>query len=637
MKIIFSTIWAICFVTPLLGQSQRRLDSILKIAYDASAPTSVRVRALAKLSGFYPEKSWVFAREALIEAQKAKNPADISYAYSYLATSYLSVDSPSLVQPMIDSAIQYGRQSKDPLAQGIAYYRNGWFANINNQVAEAFLNWEKALSLLNGVRAGAIYRSGIYYLYFGVYAERGDVDNEENAARLSLYEAQQSGEHDMLPAAWQINGTAYLDRFDMSKDSLLLDSALNAFKNSVKLYEQYKEEQHHKNTMALSALYTAKIYMDYFSDKHQDSVIYYTNIALANTDTASSNATMLINCYNILSKYDLEGNRIQAAEELLLKSLALFEAMPIKDFYVGQNLYFELAVLYEKKGEIAQSLAYYKQYVDYYKKEFDAHQFETAKRLEARYQNEKKEKEISFLKANEIFHKKENGFYLGIAVVALLGLVFMFRSYHYRLKFSMQREKTLLQEKEEADLQSRLKAEEAARLHLEKQEAELQSRLQSEEAARLYAEHELMKARQGQLHKELLAGALQVQHKNEVLQNLKHKLTEERAIKQPIAKQLEKILNEELRTDEDFENFKSEFKDIHPEFFNKLNQVAKQKLTALDLRYCAYISMKLNSKQIAGILHVEPKSVRMARYRLKQKFGLAKEDVLETFVEQLIA
>lgn len=214
------------------------------------------------------------------------------------------------------------------------------------------------------------------------------------------------------------------------------------------------------------------------------------------------------------------------------------------------------------------------------------------------------------LQQSNVFHKKQNYLYLGIALIAVLGLLFLFRAYHFHLKYSLQREELLRKQKEEADLQSRLKAE---------------------ETARLVTEQKLALVQKEQLQKEILAGALQVEHKNEILQNLKEKLSAQPGNGHP-AKQIEKIMNEEMRMDEDFENVKSEFKDIHPDFFNRLQEQGSQKLTQLDLKYCAYIYMSFSSKQIASLLHIEPKSVRMARYRLKQKLELGKEDDLEKFI-----
>ncbi|MBO6213438.1 MAG: hypothetical protein J6O47_11100 [Algoriella sp.] len=57
----------------------------------------------------------------------------------------------------------------------------------------------------------------------------------------------------------------------------------------------------------------------------------------------------------------------------------------------------------------------------------------------------------------------------------------------------------------------------------------------------------------------------------------------------------------------------------------------------MDLKYCSYIYLGMDTKQIATILNVEPKSVRMTKYRLKQKFGLTKDDELNTFFHQIIS
>lgn len=615
---------------------QRVTDSLARILAQPGLQTEQKVKILTRLSNIYaardPAKGLAYSRNALEAARAAGSNALVSYAYAYLANAYFRADSMNLTVKATDSALWYAGKTTDKLAKGVAWYRQGWLQNLNNQVDDAVASWQKALDNLEGLKEGAMYSAAIYYLYFGIYAERGDLSREQGYARMALREAQASGGdgHSLLPPVWQINGTAYLDRFEEHKDSVLLDSALYAFKKSIEAHRLYADEQPGTSTVALSALFTAQVYMDHFPPWDKDSVVRYVNLALANTDTVN-NKTMLINCFTILSKYDLMDGRIARAENLLLRARALFLDMDPPDYYVGENLYLELSGLAEKKGDKEQALAYYKQYITYYKKEFDARQFETIRKMEARYQNEKKEKEILLLKSQEAFHKRQNYFYLSIAVIALLGLVFMFSAYHFRLRYSLQREKLLKQEKEEAHLQSKLKEEESARLRLEKHEAELQSMLKAEEAARLEAEQRLLKAQQEQLHKELLAGTLQIEHKNELLQNLKEKLLEQPSDSLHI-RRVERILNDELRVDEDFEKVKSEFKDVHPEFFSRVQQHAQSKLTSLDLKYCAYMYMQLSSKQIASLLHVEPKSVRMAKYRIKQKLGLAKEEVLEEWL-----
>jgi DNA-binding CsgD family transcriptional regulator len=88
--------------------------------------------------------------------------------------------------------------------------------------------------------------------------------------------------------------------------------------------------------------------------------------------------------------------------------------------------------------------------------------------------------------------------------------------------------------------------------------------------------------------------------------------------------------------DDDFDKFKNNFNSIYPEFFEKLQQKANHTLTQLDLKYCGFILMKVTNKEMAMQMNVEPKSIRMARYRIKQKLQLSKEDDLDQFIQKAI-
>lgn len=68
-------------------------------------------------------------------------------------------------------------------------------------------------------------------------------------------------------------------------------------------------------------------------------------------------------------------------------------------------------------------------------------------------------------------------------------------------------------------------------------------------------------------------------------------------------------------------------------FFENLQQKAGHTLTRLDLKYCSYILMGMSNKEISVRLSIEPKSIRMARYRIKQKLGLDKDANLDHFIK----
>ena len=136
------------------------------------------------------------------------------------------------------------------------------------------------------------------------------------------------------------------------------------------------------------------------------------------------------------------------------------------------------------------------------------------------------------------------------------------------------------------------------------------------------------------LQKEVIAGRLHVEQKNKILKGFKEHLN---LNKNGAGKDVEinRLLREENHLDDDFEEVVVDLKEIHPDFYRKLQQKADNKLTDLDLKYCSYILLKRNNSDMARLLNVEPKSVRMNKYRLKQKLGLGKEDDLEEFIRNL--
>lgn len=139
-----------------------------------------------------------------------------------------------------------------------------------------------------------------------------------------------------------------------------------------------------------------------------------------------------------------------------------------------------------------------------------------------------------------------------------------------------------------------------------------------------------------QVRKELIGSVLHLEKKNEILNNLKEKLMEKKsAAPSVIDHQIFKAIEEGILVDDDFEKFRSNFNTIYPEFFNKLLDKANQNLTQLDLKYCGFILMKLSTKEIASQMNVEPKSIRMARYRIKQKLNLGKDEDLDQFIQHL--
>ena len=164
-----------------------------------------------------------------------------------------------------------------------------------------------------------------------------------------------------------------------------------------------------------------------------------------------------------------------------------------------------------------------------------------------------------------------------------------------------------------------------------------EKRVQQYEKQQRKLEKEKQKALIDAKAREISSYSILVSNKNKMLIQIRELLTQifdnkENPIK--IAKKANEIIQNNLNIDDEWENFKMHFEKVHPQFFEKLKQQSCE-LTEENLKMCAYIKMRMTTKQIAQLLQVVPNSIFTSRYRLKKKLPLADNEDLDTFIENL--
>ena len=136
--------------------------------------------------------------------------------------------------------------------------------------------------------------------------------------------------------------------------------------------------------------------------------------------------------------------------------------------------------------------------------------------------------------------------------------------------------------------------------------------------------------------KELTTHALHLAHKNEVLLNLKSQLKELKS-KSSNSKSYQQVINTinlDINNDNNWEQFKNYFEDVHKDFNSKvMNNYPK--VSTNDLRLMSLLKMNLSSKEIANILNISIEGVKKARYRLRKKLNLSTEESLQELVIDL--
>jgi DNA-binding CsgD family transcriptional regulator len=102
----------------------------------------------------------------------------------------------------------------------------------------------------------------------------------------------------------------------------------------------------------------------------------------------------------------------------------------------------------------------------------------------------------------------------------------------------------------------------------------------------------------------------------------------------PELKKLIKVLSEEEKLDEEWNNFSQHFNSVHGDFLT----ILKNKFPSLkphELRLCAYLRMNLSSKEIAPLMSISIRGVEISRYRLRKKLELPTEINLVEYLMSL--
>ncbi len=186
---------------------------------------------------------------------------------------------------------------------------------------------------------------------------------------------------------------------------------------------------------------------------------------------------------------------------------------------------------------------------------------------------------------------------------------------------------------------------EAQNAQLTVQRLRFEQAIQEEE--KLHLEETL--AQQEQIHKlqqeklqvtldakqrELVSMTIQMAEKNQLIEDIQrqlHALPVQVGEEQAELKILTKQLQEGIDLEADWHKFSLHFEQVHPDFFRRLSE-RHANLSANDLKVAAYLRISLGTKEIARLLNIDPKSVKMTKYRLKKKLALDEDEDLEVFL-----
>lgn len=605
-------IYFFLFLTLIYSSSfsqNKYVDSLKQILTRPNLSSSEKIPVLEQLVERYrTEQQYsiakTYANSLLSISQQEKNQTEIVKAYTFLGIIANNEEKYKEVVNYIDLAKNALSKDDNSLAKAYCFYLQAYQEQSLDQPKKAMSFALQSIKAIENAGKDDNLSFKLNYILYGIYSNWNDEKNSLKYAELTLKFAQNSKNKNNISNAYSALASAYAVIYNKTKNKEDLTKIIENAQIASDLNKRFPG-QVANSTHAIALNNLASYYVMFFpkrtpelKKKIIENIEEALKIAKLSPNTQPAQAGSL----GMLANLAVEAGDLNLAENYLLQAEnVLLSQKPVYN-YLMTTIVTELSKLYKQKGNFPKALEYQEKLTHYNQLLFDETQAAEVNKIEAQYQSEKKEEEVQQ-------QKKQKFWYAGAAFLTLLGAFFMFRSYHFRLKYSLEREK---------------------QLSLEKSEADLQINLEKEEQARLKAEQQVLSLQQEKLQNEVMANQLHLQHKNEVLHQLKEKLDDDKTLN------IQQILREENLLDKDFEKAKFDIQEIHPNFFKNLNEKSKQKLTDLDLKYCAYMHLGMNTKQIANLLNVEPKSVNMTKYRLKKKFELDMETDLIQFIKGVI-
>lgn len=345
----------------------------------------------------------------------------------------------------------------------------------------------------------------------------------------------------------------------------------------------------------LSEGYTIKGDILFEKGDYVRALDYFKRALISNEDAADS--TFIATTQISIGRCHHQLGFLDKAMNAYLNVLPISLKMDVKENL--QTIYANLSDLNEQKGNKVLAFEYYKKYVGV---KDSIYQYEKSRQyadMQTKYDTERKEKEIALQNQTITIleQKSEIQKLIRMRLIVTIGVVILF----FLLGFYV--------------------------LWLRMKKNKLKQEIENE---RLMYELGLKK-------RELATHTLHIIQKNELLENLQNKVSEleKNDSGHGIAyREISRLINTNRFIERDWNNFKSTFEQVHPDFFTRLNSLFSS-ISANELRMAAMMKMNLNSKEMASILNITPESVKKARYRMRKKFKLEAESNVQEYLIKL--
>ncbi|HCC52943.1 MAG TPA: hypothetical protein DEQ30_13575 [Porphyromonadaceae bacterium] len=583
------------------------------------------------------EKQTQIINKLISESKRKKDSNGLLYNYIYLADLYNEWNNEALFNIYIDSADIYAEDAANPLALARYHYTKGTQAiNVPYGRKEGYKQFEKAIDYYDQTSQET--QTISYYIYnISVYT--ANQPDTIFAKRLiekvkNLLQKEYSPFLDFSLSA--MKSDLYDTYFDITQQEYMLDSAIFYEKKRIGLF--YSNGNDIPDELENDILQSYLLIAEYCSSKKEPNWDYihdciekaksmgYTDDSYIMSRIKYTEAISLFE----QKKYDEAEIQLMEAENYLLQQIKEGGAMyPRESFYSDESVYADLhsKILYSKED--------YKMALKYNRIKNDLklkiRNIETHE-LEYLYNTEKEEHKIEQLKIINANQLKSTSMLILIALLLVTAIVLLWL-WFYTAKKSIKRRSALIKaEKEEAELNLKIKEEQAVKAQLEKYEVLSDYHIKEMELdGKNKAMEQLLK------DKEILDRQIEAytQKINEY-ERINDKRQESDKTNEPLNKlvteDIARLITKKLPDKKDYIESLGR---IDEQYISVLKNAYNGNLSVPYIKYCVCFAIGMEIGEVSECFSIEQASVHMVRYRLKKKFGLDNNDDLDVFLRKM--
>ncbi len=595
--------------------AQSKMDSLHNLLREIRGVT--RAEILLELSTYTRqnnvEKAIRQVEEALAIAERRDDEELQSKCLRQLGFYHSIIDQDTTALKNYLEALKMERRHGHRLDQANVLLKLGRFYALQDNHAKALNYYFQSLRISQAEDAKRSTAQTMMYIG-NAYRERKSLNQAISFYSRASKLARQTGDQRTLTMAAAKAGINLhkIEKFDEA--TLYFEQALNAAKALHSIHAQagillamssaYKDQNLYEKALILNKK-QLKI-----ADSHESKILHargFENLAgiyKANGNTGRSNVYLLKAnalykklampvipvAVKLMQNYLQQGRApkaIQTGEQVLKQ---------VKESASPQNKKVLLETLiqaYTKRGNYQKAFQLQNELIAVNTNIFDRDKSQQIAEMQARYETGRKEQQIALLQK-----KQENAELLRNALIIGLVLILI-------IAFLIYKRQRLKIKKNKTDLENtRLKEQQL------KQDIDFKN-------------------------KQLTTHSLHLVQKNENLKELKQHITaiqnNSNGKTDKKLRNLQNMVDYSFNLDEDWDEFKHYFEEVHTGFFKALKEHSPH-LTTNELRLSALVKLNLTIKEIATIMNISPDSVKTARYRLRKKLDMDSDKNLTYFM-----